>query len=360
MRAYPRVLVLAAALAVLLAAGCGEEQPKPGKGSARKGDGKKPPVKTVKTVKAGEHQLSGPYTHRNLTIFLVHGKDRIKGKKFITLQEALAKKKAVLHETGNVQKLAIENLSKDELIYLQSGDIVKGGKQDRVIAYDFIVPPKSGKVSISSFCVESGRWRGRGKESLAVFKSSEHQITSQSLKLATKLDADQKKVWAEVGTQQRRLGISVGGEVRSDKSRTSMQLTLEHKKVRAAIKGYKDALAKITKGKKDVIGFAFAINGKVNSADIYASGDLFQKLWPKLLEAAATEAVTEFKKDAKFKEPGPKAVKTCLEEAKKGKASDKKLSERVRMTTRKGKGVYGFWTIDEKYKVIIHDSVIVE
>ena len=49
-----------------------------------------------------------------------------------------------------------------------------------------------------------------------------------------------------------------------------------------------------------VIGYAFAINGKVNSADVYASHELFQKLWPKLLESSAVEAFSELQKDKKF------------------------------------------------------------
>ena len=36
-------------------------------------------------------------------------------------------------------------------VYIQSGDIVKGGRQDRTIAMDFVVPPKSGVIPISAF-----------------------------------------------------------------------------------------------------------------------------------------------------------------------------------------------------------------
>src|SRR5207249_10695632 len=59
-------------------------------------------------------ELSGPHSHKNLTIFLIHRKDRWTGPIPLTLQEALAQKKATVHETGVVQELAVENLASKE------------------------------------------------------------------------------------------------------------------------------------------------------------------------------------------------------------------------------------------------------
>src|SRR5438876_125753 len=93
-----------------------------------------------------DYRFSGPYTHENLTIFLIHGDDVLKGKIFLTLPEALEQKKIVIHETRSVNELSMENLSDKEDILILSGDILKGGQQDRVAQYDQILPPKSGKV----------------------------------------------------------------------------------------------------------------------------------------------------------------------------------------------------------------------
>src|SRR5213078_3546404 len=105
-------------------------------------------------------------------IFLIHGNEKIAGKNFLTLQEALEKSLVTVNETGQVNSLTIENRSQNEAVYIQSGDIVKGGRQDRVLAFDLIVPPNSGKMQIASFCVESGRWSQRGKESDRQFSES--------------------------------------------------------------------------------------------------------------------------------------------------------------------------------------------
>ena len=64
--------------------------------------------------------------------------------------------------------------------------------------------------------------------------------------------------------------------------------------------GYIKKLSGIIDGKSDVIGYAFAVNGKISSSDVYGSNALFRQLWPKLLKASAVEAIAELQKDAKF------------------------------------------------------------
>ena len=115
------------------------------------------------SMQASDYRLSGPYTHKNLTIFLIHGKNMIEGRSFLTLQEALEQRKVVVYETKDVNELSIQNRSNQD-IYVQAGEIVKGGQQDRVLAVDLIVPPRSGRMPIAAFCVESGRWNKREGE----------------------------------------------------------------------------------------------------------------------------------------------------------------------------------------------------
>ena len=101
-------------------------------------------------VQPSDFQLSGPYNHANLSVFLVHGADQFCDSGLLTLQEALDQKKAIVHETGNVNELTVENQSADEELYIQSGDIVKGGQQDRTLHYDLIVAPGSGMVPLAT------------------------------------------------------------------------------------------------------------------------------------------------------------------------------------------------------------------
>jgi hypothetical protein len=185
-----------------------------------------------------DYGLSGPYTHDNLTVFLIHGPETLEGKPFLTLQEALEQNKAVVRETGSVNQLSIENLATDEELYVQSGDIVKGGKQDRTLPYDAVVEPQSGPVAIESFCVEHGRWSKRGGES-----SDSFSISSRNMKrVAYSGKASQTEVWRNVAVTQDRLSKKLGDSVKDETSKSSLQLTLETSAVRSALTPYLQAL----------------------------------------------------------------------------------------------------------------------
>jgi hypothetical protein len=95
-------------------------------------------------------------------------------------------------------------------------------------------------------------------------------------------------------------------------------LTLENRPVQEAIAQHM-TLAHVAAGKKDVIGYAVAVNGKLQSADVYASPALFQKLWPKLIRASAVEAVAE-KQPGVFEAPSVKNVEAYLAAAEQGPA----------------------------------------
>jgi hypothetical protein len=306
------------------------------------------PIQKDETQKAADYKITGPYTHENLTIFLIHGKDTLNGKKFLTLQEAMQKGVVIVHETKDVNELAIENVSPDEEVYVQSGDIVKGGQQDRVLAVDLIVQPRSGKVPIAAFCVEQGRWRQRGQESAGKFESSNEIIATRGLKIAANKSKSQGEVWAKVTEAQEKLSNNVGGSVNSTVSVSSLQLSLENKKVLEVTDNYIKKLSPIINGKTDVIGYAFAINGKVNSSDVYGSSALFRKLWPKLLKASAVEALAELQKGAKFDDAKAEAVKDLFAEVEDGKATENAVSDRVKMVTRETDDNILFETRDQK------------
>jgi hypothetical protein len=305
-----------------------------------------------------EYRLDGPFTQGNLTVFLIRGKDKIKGQTFITLQEALIQKKVIVRETRTVNELSIENISGDE-VFVQSGDIVKGGQQDRMLVVDLILPPRSGRIPIAAFCVENGRWSKRGNEEVTTFNSSSNVVASRDVKLAAKSRGSQGDVWREVAAAQDKLSSNIGGNVKNQASPTSLQLALENKQVQKTAENYVDALAGIVNGKPDVIGYVFAINGKINSADIYASSALFKKLWPKLLQASAIEAIAELRRGEKFTEPRPDAVRGFLDDSPKGTEKQKDVSSRVQMVTRESSGSVFFETRDRaKSDVWVHRNVI--
>jgi hypothetical protein len=306
-----------------------------------------------------EWKVSEPHTFQNLAVFLIHGRDVHPGKKFLTLQEALADKKIVVHETGSVNELAVENISSDFEVFIQAGDIVKGGRQDRVLAYDLIVPPKSGKVALASFCVEHGRWQGRGAEDARQFSESSGQLPGKALRLAVSSARQQGQVWEKVKEQQDKLSKRLNVNVADPKSPSSLQLTLENKEVQAQVNAYVAKLEKCIADNQDVIGMVLSINGKIEAAEVYGSATLFRKMWPKMLKAAAVDAFCEQQKGRRYELPDADEIATFLTSAAGGKRTENEVNNRVQVIRWENESSVSLETRDLAYKgAVIHRTII--
>ena len=310
-------------------------------------------------AQADAYRVSGPVVHANLAIYFIHGASA-PGKVPLTLDEALAKGMVKVYETSNVNSLAIENLGSED-IFVQSGDIVKGGQQDRTLTISMILPAKSGRVPIAAFCVEQGRWSARGGEDVSTFASSKASLFSREAKIAMKaptaqatassparpVEADtgarQQEIWRAAKAAQDKLSGSVGGSVAAPQSASSLQLAYENEKLEGARAGYLKSLLAAGQKDDDIVGYVFAVNGKINSGDVYASNGLFRKMWSKQLAATATEAIGE-KTAGTSTPPTVAAVQAFLESAERGKASDKALPVSNKLETRVGDAALYFET----------------
>jgi len=305
--------------------------------------------------------ISGPHIHENLAVYFVHGASA-EGPVPLTLNEALAKGSVQVVETGRVNELQIENKG-SEHVFIQVGDIVKGGRQDRVLTVSLDLPPNSGLIPIASFCVEQGRWAARGKEDQATFSSAREAMPSVSALLAMAAppaatgatrpagaepaqrnapDAEdvagkQRKVWDSVASTQRKLSSGLNAPVASPQSASSLQLSLENEKLKQARAAYMEALKPPGEKDSDIVGYVVAINGKISAASIYPSHALFRKMWEKQLAAVITESIGE-KPSAAATAAAPAAptVSEFLGAAEKGKSYERALAAGMRQETRDG------------------------
>ena len=251
---------------------------------------------------AAEARVSAPVAHDNLTVFFIHGPDAITNAKIATLEEALKAGWAVVHETGDVNSLAVENLSSEYELFIQEGDMIRGGRQDRMIATDMLVPPRSGRVPFPAHCVESGRRTGRGGEAATHFTKSDQFAVGNDLRYANATH-QQSEVWANVAEQQRKLSDNLKVKVNAPESESSLQLALENRAVQAKVAEFEQALRAAGETRPNVIGVVFVVNGQMYGHEKYGSNALFLKAWPKLLKSQAANAVAE--KTAKATPPAP-------------------------------------------------------
>lgn len=285
-----------------------------------------------------ETRDSSAYTFSNLRIFPVKAKEsfikEFKGiGKYTTLQDAIGKNKIRITESGTggtVSNLIVENISKDTIIII-TGDVIKGGKQDRIVSNDIVLSPSSGKKNLAVYCVESGRWSPENRTAdysvrgntafsnggVAEFKSH-HNKGSLSLRKVVEKEKDQAKVWKKVDD----LNAANKTET-ATKTYTAMTQSADFtKKLNQYLSFFKNKFDKDS----SVIGVVVATGNKVIGCDMFATHDLFKKQFESLLHSYATEAIVTGK---------PVTIKT-----KEVKAYTDKLfaSESVQQATLKEKG----------------------
>jgi hypothetical protein len=298
-------------------------------------------------------RVTGPLAYANLAIYFVHGA-AAGGAVPLTLQDGLEKGQVKVREIGSVNQLTVENVGNDE-VFIQAGDIVKGGRQDRVLSVDLLLPPHSGAVPIAAFCVEHGRWTARGNEDATQFASAAATMPSHDAMLALQAYAaaaaapmapdspmrradpgiSQQEIWATVQETQQNLARSIGGSVAAAASPSSLQLSLESEKLKQAQAAYISTLQGAGESSEDIVGYVFAINGKINGGDVYPSNALFRKMWTKMLAANVTDAIA--KKDAAGgAPPSVKDVEGFLATAETAPKYERVLNASVRLATRDG------------------------
>ena len=286
------------------------------------------------------YKVLDPIRHGNLSVFPVVAAKSYPTGEFLTLDEGLRSGEVVITEAGNVQglirrhpvmairhdgaevnRLVLVNNSKRPLLLL-AGEIVSGGKQDRVIGKDRIVPAESDPIDLSVFCVEPGRWVATSQN----FGASESVyggvvggpihgaapppmalMAQPSVRSKAMADKNQSEVWDAVNKQKEAMTITV--EATAPVVATEMSQTSSYAKVNEnkEVKKQVDAIAKPIEQSyeslihqlrdRNAVGVVVAVNGHIIWADIFASSDLLAKYWPKLIRSYASEAVVTRAKD---------------------------------------------------------------
>ncbi|HEV2425340.1 MAG TPA: DUF6569 family protein [Terriglobia bacterium] len=259
-----------------------------------------------------------PITEGNLTVFPVVAAETYDTSGFLTLDEGMRRSEVVITEAGRsglirprphqphpellvehpndgaeVNRLVLVNESNHPLILL-AGEIVTGCKQDRVVARDRIVAPHSEPVDLSVFCVEPGRWTPHGR-----FISKGTPLAQPSVRREVMVDRNQESVWASVG---RALSGAIAAapapaapELRAS---SSYAHGMQNEAVQAKLRHFTTPIER-DYGKLEsqlrtekAVGVVAAVNGQIIWADIFASPELFNQYWPKLVQSYAAEALT--------------------------------------------------------------------
>lgn len=272
----------------------------------------------------GEWRLLDPINYENISVFPVVSSYNQDTSLFLTLEEGLATGDVLVREQGSeglarsrdgrpiyypqptsgasVNQLVLINRSKRPLLLL-AGELVSGGKQDRVIGKDRIVPAGAPPLPLDVFCVEHGRWTGSAQFAAA------NTIVHPSVRESAAVDQVQTKVWESVrnGTNLKAPPAAPRPQISSDSLQAAIagngrteayEKIYESRAVGVSIDDFVNEVqrrfAQATSGLKNerVVGVVVAYGGDVAWSDIFASNDLFEQYWHKLLRSYAVEAMT--------------------------------------------------------------------
>lgn len=271
-------------------------------------------------------RLASPVTYQNLTIFAVVSSQDADTSDFVTLDEALASGDVVVSEQGDylrrsrdgripsgfstgpqVNQLVLVNRGKRPLLLL-AGEVVSGGKQDRIIGKDRIVPIGAAPLPLDVFCVEHGRWTGASDQF-----SAANMMVHPSVREEAAVEQNQSQVWAAVRGEAKRVGNAESVTVETTApqiSREALSDAISSAGTQSYQRIYKSSpigtsvedvaeeisrrFARSTGGLKGerVVGVVAAFGDEVAWSDIFASSALFGAYWPKLLRSYVVEAMT--------------------------------------------------------------------
>ena len=293
-------------------------------------------------------------TYENVTLFPVVTSSRIDTSGFLTLDQGLASGDVVVREMGNmilrrtpdgrpapmsggsdeVNRLVLVNRGKKPLLLI-AGELVSGGKQDRIIAKDRIVAPGGEPLPLDVFCVEHGRWAG------SVQFNASKVIVHPSVREQAVVVQSQVKVWESVreGTMASAGGVAggvvggvvggrpeappptisarvVGGVMETVAPTESYAKVYRESRIGRSVDAFADELDRrfrraLGTGKAGrLVGVVVAYGGEVAWSDVFASNELLEQYWSKLLRSYVTEALA---RPATTERAGLEAAKEFLE-----------------------------------------------
>jgi len=281
------------------------------------------------------YKVLEPIRHGNLAVFPVVAAVSHDTQGFLTLDDGLRSGEVVVSESGvsplvrprrdgihnqrppgfgpQVNQLVLVNNSKRPLILL-AGEIVTGGKQDRVIGKDRLVPAESDPIDLGVFCVEPGRWTGPKMS----FNAVDTPMAAPGVRAKAMGDKDQQQVWSEVRNSQARIAAQMSAPAAAAIAGTSsyakvMQSDEVKEKVdKVAVPMQHDYQSVIHQLRdRHAVGVVVAVNGEIIWADIFASTSLLEKYWPKLVRSYAAEAMLS---RAKYQEPDVRSAQQFLDD----------------------------------------------
>lgn len=200
----------------------------------------------------------------------------------VSLNQALSQGLVTVTERGtasidNVHWLRF-NTHSDKSIYIAGGEIIAGGRQDRMVVRDTILTPSSKDQYVQVMCVEEERWSDKEK------KFAYGNFANMHLRKVLDSSHNQVLIWKEVA------GQLDSGKFKNN-SLAYLSRNLDKKYVLMGDEYFRYFLDRFREKDSTIVGFVAVSGGKIIGSDIFAGRNLFYQQLEPLLRGYIDEAV---------------------------------------------------------------------
>jgi len=251
---------------------------------------------------AGQIQVGSPTSYRGLTVFPLVMRRPAGGRGIRTLDEALNRGWIVIDERdrATVSELRVRNDSSHRVL-LMTGEIIVGGKQNRMVKEDVLLRPRSDFVRVPVYCGEKERWA----DSAGVF-SSPRTMADRALRQMSSKSASQEGIWREIE------GRISAAKVQS-RTRNYQQI-YEDKAVNRHLSDYVSEFRRCC-GERTV-GVVVMSGWRIIGCDLFSDPALLSSLWDKICRSYALEPVLKpelYVQPRRRRQPGVEEVRRFID-----------------------------------------------
>lgn len=224
-------------------------------------------------------EVGTPYSYRGLTVYPLNLRSRERLPDMYTLDEALSRRDLTIREKGDgqVPYVWVRNEARRP-VFMMTGEILLGGKQNRVVRDDVLLPARSEFVDVPVYCGEQHRWEGGD----LAFKASPSMSAPALREMAAK-GASQDSIWKDID------GRLEQAEVRS--GTRSYQAIYDDKEIRGrldeCVRKFRPCCTRVT------VGCVVVCGDRILGADLFSQPDLFSRLWDKIVRSYASDYVVQ-------------------------------------------------------------------
>jgi hypothetical protein len=252
-------------------------------------------------------QIGSPYRYENLAIYPVIGHGGRQGRRIFTLSEAMNRGWIEITESSRevVSELSLVN-SGPEFVLAMAGELIEGGKQNRTVRQDILLPPRRAPIILPVFCIEKERWSSGARGF-----SSADSLAHPRLRKEAATGASQESIWEEVDVAARSLNVT---------SKTRDYTTIvDTPEIRRRSDEVAGKFARFVP--RSTIGIVAVVRGRIIAADLFSDPDLFARERDAICRSYALEYSTQWGRPSRDRKsshrperppPGTSAIRSFL------------------------------------------------